>query len=823
MPVAQRRARRVGDHKPGARRAGIVVGSVCRFCHRPQLPRDHGGERAHGRGRAEGVVGRRRHAFRRRRRRRPDPGWGKPSQPLERGERRETFAHRSDWVGTRGGGRDVALVQLDERTHRRDGHSVHERRVDGSRLAEERPELTRRRQGGRGRGAPAEHEQRGVHSGVGLVAADPTRSRRTPRRDRERHLRLRRIRVAPEANARAPGEQNDGGGGLTQALDEPPRVHETRRVSRTLGGVVVSVPDLEPATLRSRVRQVFQEQRRDRFGFPIVFRFSENARRAIVVGVDHRARQSVRGARAVPGAGAEKRRKRRKRARGATGRRKTGGSLRTVLTVLLLLRAARHAPRDRPERVLRVITSVSGWKKRTVRRRGPRREREETRVVRGAGRDVARRRERRRERGCEPSEETSARLRGDRFRVTELGDAVSVLDVREDARQEGALDARRRRGRVRAGKAQTERRRNGVRVETRALRGGPGEEDGPPRVAARRVIQRRQQDAHEVLEESVEGLFVVFVVPAYARRRRRILGGPERARLEPVVRANVTVNGTERTHVRREERGGEDASFDRVAGQSCPRASRVGVRLVDHDRRRAVHGRLALVRVLVKRVRARLRGAARQQTPVRANRRGDGALDVPARRGGGVSPCRCLARHCQPKHRRREGLVHPALAKDALRRGRVLSLEVVAQRGDHRIRRARGQVPREPARAPLVRAAGRGVRRPEPRGDAVARVFFRAESPEVARDVPREPLEDARGARGGFGAVAPLGGAGCGVRQGRPRQHRRDRRARLRAAQPPRRNLSAEPAGVHAAAARDGRNVLVLDKRAIRARGTGVV
>ena len=301
VPVAQRRARRVGDQKPGARRAGIVIGSVCRFCHCPQLPRDHGGERAHGRGRAEGVVGRRRHAFRRRRRRRPDPGWGKPSQPLERGERRETFAHRSDWVGTRGGGRDVALVQLDERTHRRDGHSVHERRVDGSRLAEERPELTPRRQGGRGRGAPAEHEQRGVHSGVGLVAADPTHSRRTPRRDRERHLRLRRIRVAPEANARARGEQNDGGGGRTQALDEPPRVHETRRVSRTLGGVVVSVPDLEPATLRSRVRQVFQEQRRDRFA-PIVFRFSENARRAIVVGVDHRARQSVRGARAVPGA-----------------------------------------------------------------------------------------------------------------------------------------------------------------------------------------------------------------------------------------------------------------------------------------------------------------------------------------------------------------------------------------------------------------------------------------------------------------------------------------------------------------------------------------
>ena len=187
------------------------------------------------------------------------------------------------------------------------------------------------------------------------------------------------------------------------------------------------------------------------------------------------------------------------------------------------------------------------------------------------------------------------------------------------------------------------------------------------------------------------------------------------------------------------------------------------------------------------RLRLRLRRASEQQTPVRPRHRGDGVRDV--RRTRTRLDAVRFARLRQPKQRPRQCGMHAALAEDPLRHGRVLRLEVVAQHAAHSLRGAVRQVPHEKTRVSLVATAGRGVRRPGPRSvrrpgafrRAVARVFFFAESTEVARDVLGEPLEHAPGARGGLGAVAALSGGGGGVRQRRPRQHRRHRRARLRA------------------------------------------
>ena len=199
-------------------------------------PRDHGGERAHGRGRAEGVDAA--DTFRRRRRRRPDPGWGKPrvspwsaandaARPSHIGRIRRT---RGRWDG------DVALVQLDERTHRRDGHSVHERRVDGSRPAEERPELTRRRQGGRVAGRLLSTNSEASMAALArrerpnALASYPTERQRTPPPAPSYSCRAR------GANARArEASRNDGGGGLTPS---PRRTAEgpRRGGSRPSGG-----------------------------------------------------------------------------------------------------------------------------------------------------------------------------------------------------------------------------------------------------------------------------------------------------------------------------------------------------------------------------------------------------------------------------------------------------------------------------------------------------------------------------------------------------------------------------------------------------------
>ena len=269
--------------------------------------------------------------------------------------------------------------------------------------------MTRRRRHSQSHWAPAEDKQRSVHRGVCLVATDPSRARRAPGRDGELHLHLfglLGVRGAPGGKARAGGEEHDGGGRLTQALDELPRVEDTKSVGvlRVVffpfaGGFrVITIPDLEPPS-RSRVYQPFQEEGRDRVP-PRVDRIAGNGEWGrVVVAEDHRARQSVHRADAPRSAGAEELGKRRERVFGVRGSRERARIRRHP--VLLLSRSLRDAPRALKEGLL-----VNGL------RRGRHREREQTRVVRGARDEAARRSERRRDDGFDPREETCAAATG---------------------------------------------------------------------------------------------------------------------------------------------------------------------------------------------------------------------------------------------------------------------------------------------------------------------------------------------------------------------------------------------------------------------------
>ena len=314
---------------------------------------------------------------------------------------------------TRGARRTLSLVQLDERAQRRDGHPVHERRIGRHerRLAEKPPEVTRRRRHSRGRGAPAQGKQQSVHGTVCLVAPDPSRAGRAPGRDGERHLHLHLrffvlvdVRGAPGGKARAGREEHDGGGRLTQALDELPRVEDTKSVGVRrvvfgfffvrFAGVVVAVADLEPPS-RSRVYQPFQEEGRDRLGLgPRVDDFvAGNGERGLVVAEDHRARESVHHADAPRSAGAEELGKRRERVCGVRAPRERARIRRHPF--LLLSRSLRDAPRALEKG--RIVTIRL--------RRGRHREREQTRVVRGARDDLVARRTGT-ERACDDGRDT---------------------------------------------------------------------------------------------------------------------------------------------------------------------------------------------------------------------------------------------------------------------------------------------------------------------------------------------------------------------------------------------------------------------------------